>query len=109
MTPFIHLLVVVDLLFSVAPGRNDGAGAAFVQFRSQPIGVERLVAQQGIEADIADQGLDAHHIMALARQKHEADQVPQGIDQGDDLGGQTTPRAPDGLILSPPFAPLAFW
>ena len=109
VAPFIHLLIIVDLLFSVAPRRDDGAGAALVQFRAQAIGIECLVAQQGIEADIADQGRDADHVMALAGQEHEADQIPQGIDEGDNFGGQAAPRSPDGLILSPPFAPLAFW
>jgi hypothetical protein len=47
--------------------------------------------------------------MALSRQQNEPNQVSQGIHQGDDLGGQSTLGAPDGLILSPPFAPLAFW
>ena len=47
--------------------------------------------------------------MALAGQEDEANQIAQGINQGDDLGGQTAARPPDGLILSPPFAPLAFW
>ena len=59
--------------------------------------------------DIPDQGLDAHHVVALAGQEHEADQAAQGIHKGDDLGGQAAARSPDGLISSPPFAPLAFW
>jgi hypothetical protein len=47
--------------------------------------------------------------MALTGKQHETDQAPQGIHQGDDLGGQATSRSSDGLILSPPLAPLAFW
>jgi hypothetical protein len=46
--------------------------------------------------------------MALARQEHKAHQVAERIHQGDDLGGQAATRASDGLILSPPFTPLAF-
>ena len=34
---------------------------------------------------------DAHHVVALAREQHEADQTPQCVDQGDDLGGQSAP------------------
>jgi hypothetical protein len=47
--------------------------------------------------------------MAMARQQNEPCQISQSIHQGDDLGGQTAFGAPDGLISSPPFAPLAFW
>jgi hypothetical protein len=47
--------------------------------------------------------------MALARQEHEAHEVSQRIDQRDDLGRQPAARATDGLMVSPPFAPLAFW
>ncbi len=50
-----------------------------------------------------------NHVMALTGQQHETDQASQGIHQGDDLGGQASSRSPDGLILSPPLAPLAFW
>ena len=37
-----------------------------------------------------------------------ADEIAQRIHHGQDLGRQSAPRAADGLILSPPFAPLAF-
>jgi hypothetical protein len=47
--------------------------------------------------------------MALAGQQHKADQASQGVNQGNNLGRQASSGTPDGLILSPPFAPLAFW
>jgi hypothetical protein len=47
--------------------------------------------------------------VTLAGEKNEAHQVSEGIDQGDDFGRQSAARPPDRLILSPPFAPLAFW
>ena len=49
------------------------------------------------------------HVVCLPRQKQKAKQVPKRIDHADDLGRQPTARAPDGLMLSPPFAPDAFW
>jgi len=90
MSPFVHLLIIGELLFTVASGRDDGACPAFVQFRPQPIGVEGLVAQQGFELKVPDQRLDANHVMTLTGQEYEADQVSQGICQGDDLGGQAS-------------------
>jgi hypothetical protein len=47
--------------------------------------------------------------VALTGQQHEADQISKGIYKGDDFAAQSAARAPDSLILSPPFAPLAFW
>jgi hypothetical protein len=75
----------------------------------QPIDIECFVSQQGIEGNVPDQGLDADCVMALTGKQHKTRQVSQGIHQGDDLGGQASSRSPDGLILSPPLAPLAFW
>ncbi len=96
-------------MFAIGFWRNDGAGAAIVQFRPQPVGVEGLVGQERVELKIADQRLDADHIVTLAGQEDEADQAAQSIHKGDDLGRQAASRASDGLIASPPFAPLAFW
>ena len=50
--------------------------------------------------------IDGGHYQAL----HHAVRAgkPDGYDQSNDLGGQSATRPPDGLILSPPFAPLAF-
>src|ERR1700722_10297609 len=39
----------------------------------------------------------------------EADRVPQGIDQGMDLGAQSTARAPDRLVAIFFWAPALCW
>ena len=67
------------------------------------------VREQGIERNIFDQRRDTLHIVRLSRQKQEPHQVPKRIDQRYDLGRQPATRASDGLSLSPPFAPVAFW
>ena len=54
-----------------------------------------------------DQGRHANKVVALAGQQDKADQVAQRVHQGDDLGGQAAARAPDRLVDSPPFAPVA--
>ena len=109
VAPSVHVRVIGELLLSVGLRWDHSTGAALVQFRAQPVSIEGLVAQKGIEAKVMDQGLDTNHVMALTGQQHETDQVSQGVHQGDDLGGQASSRSPDGLILSPPLAPLAFW
>src|SRR5260370_37955231 len=47
--------------------------------------------------------------MELARQEHQTCKVAQRIAQRHDLGRQAAARASDGLILSPPFAPVPCW
>ncbi len=89
----VHVLIIGDLLFPVGFRRNDGTGAALVQFRPQPIDIECFVPQQGVEMNVPDQGGDANRVMALARQEHEARQVPQGIHQSNDFGGPGAPPA----------------
>jgi hypothetical protein len=44
--------------------------------------------------------------MPLTRQEHEAHQIAERIDERHDLGRQPAPRFADGLIESPPFAPV---
>ncbi len=65
VAPSIHVLIVSDLLFPVGFRWDDGSGAALVQFRPQPIDIERFVGQQGINGNVPDQGLDADCVMAL--------------------------------------------
>ena len=88
MPPFVHLLVIIYLLFTIDFWWDDGAGTALIQFSSQPIGVEGLVGQQSIEMNAGYQRLDTNHIVPLAGQKDEADQVPQSIYERHDLGRQ---------------------
>jgi hypothetical protein len=47
--------------------------------------------------------------MRLSRQKQEAHEIAERINQCHDFSCQAAARAPDGLMLSPPFAPVAFW
>jgi hypothetical protein len=44
--------------------------------------------------------------VALAWQKNEAGEIAERVDKRHDLGGQAAARLADGLILSPPFAPV---
>jgi hypothetical protein len=46
-------------------------------------------------------------VARLAAGEDETDRASQAADGEVDFGGQPAARAADGLILSPPFAPLA--
>ncbi len=106
VAPLVHGEVAGNVARPIGLGRDHGGRPSGVQFRAQPIVVEGLVGQEGAELDVRDQRCDADAVVALARQQQEAGEIAQGIDQRHDLGGQTAARPADGLILSPPFAPL---
>src|ERR1019366_3295954 len=71
--------------------------------------IEAFVAEQCADLYPVEEGCDAGAVMPLPRQQHKAGKVAETIDQGDDLGRQAAARASDGLILSPPFAPVPCW
>src|SRR6266852_5524027 len=100
MAPFVHFCIVRDALGPVGLGGNDRDCAAFVQVGTQPVVVEGLVG---------DQGLDTDAVVTLARQQQEANEIPECVHQGHDLGSQAAARAAYGLSLSPPFAPVPCW
>ena len=107
--PLIGVLIVIAQDLAVRFRWDDRAGTARVEFREKPVGIECLVGQESIEGNAIDQRFDALHVVGLTGQENEVGQVSERVDQSNDLGGQSAARAPDGLILSPPFAPLAFW
>ena len=107
MPPLIHAGIVRDVRLAIALGRDYGERASLVQFGAHSIVVERLVGDERRERDVRNQGLDADAVVTLAWKKNEADQVAQCIHERHDLGGQAAARLADGLIESPPFAPVA--
>src|SRR5215218_9352183 len=109
VAPAVHGAVEVEAAFAAGFGRDHGDGAAGVEVRPDPVHVERLIAEQGVEIQTLDQRRHADGVVPLAGQRHEAHQVAECVNQGDDLGGQAAARASNGLVPGPPFAPLAFW
>lgn len=107
--PLINVFIVVTQELPVRFGWDDRAGAAHIEFCEQPIRIERFISQESIEGNAIDERFDALHVVSLTGQENEVGQVSERVDQSNDLGGQTAARATDGLILSPPLAPLAFW
>ena len=88
---------------------NDGHGASAVQFGADPVDVEGLVGQQGLEVDTLDQRRNADAVVALAGKQQEARQVAERIDERDDFRRQPASRSADGLISSPLLAPVPCW
>ena len=87
---------------------SDGLGAALMQGTAQVIGVKGPIAEKSVKGQAFNQRRHTDDFAPLTGQQAEADQIAKGVHQGQNLGGQSAFRASDGLIESPPFAPLAF-
>jgi len=90
-------------------GRNDGLGIAFGQGLAQMVSIKRLVGEQCPKCEAVDQFRYADNFASLAGKKLKAHEIAKCVYERQHLGCQTALRSSDGLILSPPFAPLAFW
>jgi hypothetical protein len=108
MPPFVGVFIVIAQELAVRFWWDDGGGTARIEFCEKPIGIKCPVGQESIKGHAIDERFDALHVVRLTRQESEVGQVSERVDQSNDLGGQSATRPPDGLILSPPFAPLAF-
>ena len=71
------------------------------------IGIVGRVAHHDLGWEALDKRLGLWRIAGLACRQEEADRAAQAADSHMDFGRQAAARTPDGLILSPPFAPLA--
>ena len=106
MTPLVFFSIMLGVSARPLAERNDGLGVVGAQSLAQPTGVESLVADQGQAVDAGHESCEAGDVMPLTGQKHEADQIAERIDDHRDLRRQAAARFADGLILSPPFAPV---
>lgn len=103
------MLIVIAQELAARFRWDDRGGSARIEFVEKPIGIERLVRQEGIEGNAIYERFHALNVVSLTGQENEVGQVSERVDQSNDLSGQSAARAPNGLMLSPPFAPLAFW
>ena len=86
--------------------RNDRLDAAIGQALAQPVGIERLVTDDSQAGDAGDENVEARNVVPLARQEHEAHQIAERVNERCNLRRQAAARLADGLVLSPPFAPV---
>ena len=73
------------------------------------IGIECFVGHQGTEREAINQVRRTDDLATLAGKQFETNEITQGVGERKNFGRQSAFRAPNGLIESPPFAPLAFW
>jgi hypothetical protein len=87
---------------------NDGRDATFIERLDERVAVVAFVGQQrrGLDplVEFVEQGHGLIDIGGLARRQRQRDGQAERIDDGMDLGRQTTARAADGLVLA-----VFFW
>ena len=105
MPPFVGIRIDGERRKALWALRDDDLGAALVQLRDDPVGVERLVGDEAVELDPLDERGDADGVVALTGQQDKANEIAECVGQRQDLGRQAAARLADGLALSPPFAP----
>ena len=106
MPPLVFFSVMLGISAGSLAERNDRLHVVGAQSFAQPAGIKSLVADQGQAMDAGHESVKAGDVVPLAWQEHEADQIAERIDDDRDLRRQAAARFADGLILSPPFAPV---
>ena len=86
-------------------GGDHGADAARLEMVSEGVRIERRIADYDLGGQPLDERFGLCHLVRLAGGEANAQGVAQAIRGDVQLGAQAPARAPDGLILSPPFAP----
>lgn len=89
--------------------RDDGRGALLCDGLPNVIGVVGGVSDNKLGRSAIEQRASLRGIAGLASREDEADWASEPSDGEMNFCGQAAARTADGLILSPPFAPLACW
>jgi len=87
----------------------NGLGTSFGCSFSDVIGIVSRIGDDKFGRSRFEKSAGLRGVAFLARGEDETDGAPQSAHSQVDLGAQAASRASDGLILSPPFAPLACW
>jgi len=97
-------------LYEALPGRGDvGFGATGSDQVEQRIGVIPAVSDDVTAFEAGEQDRRSAQIVVLSGRQHETHRQAILIDQGVDLGAQSSTRTADGVILAPFFPPAACW
>jgi hypothetical protein len=89
--------------------RDVSCGAAGSDQLKQGVGVIAAVGDDVTAFEASEQERCRAQVVVLSGGQHEAHRQAILIDQGVDLGTQSSTRAADGVILAPFFPPAACW
>jgi len=108
VTLSIELMVNGSLVFAVALGGDVRPRAVFGDQLEDGLGVISLVADGIVSGTQAlEQCRDGRLVGRLPRRQQKSDRQATGIDDGMDLGAQSSTRTADGVIRAPFFPPAA--
>lgn len=79
--------------------RNDRHDPPSLKGANQGVGIIGFISQKRLGFDRLQQRFCLTDVRGLPRRERQGDRIAQRVDDGVDLGGQSTARAPDGLIL----------
>ena len=102
---FVELHVDFQRHQALGALRDADQGPALVHVFDDPIAVERLVGEQGVELQTLDQRGHADRVVAISRHQHKPHEIAQGVGQGQDFGRPAALRLAYSLTESPPFEP----
>ena len=105
----VERVVASPLDLAVGLRRDDGNDSPLGQGVDERIGVERLVADQGLWIDAVNQRLCTSEIMGLTWREHYFDGIAQSIDEHVDFGGQSAAGSADRLLAVFFRAPALCW
>ena len=86
-----------------------GLGSGVSDQCEQSVGIVATVCNDVAALKIGEQLRGGPQIMCLPGGQHEPDRQPVFVDDGVDLGAQSSTRTADGVILAPFFPPAACW
>ena len=88
VAPFVHFLVIGNVIDAAGIGRDDCQSAALVQRDTQSVAVESLVGDERAKRDATQQRLRTDAVVALTWQESEACEIAECVDEHHDLDGQ---------------------
>ena len=89
---------------AVRLGRDDGDDACGSETVEEAVGIVGLISDEGLRRGLGDELRGRHEVVHLAWGERQDKRIAQGIDEGMDLGAQTSSGASDGLVLAPLFS-----
>jgi len=101
MSRHVEVAVVIAGHPAIGLGRDDSRLADSGERRDDPlVRIKRLVRDQRVSLHRWQEVVGADQIMSLSAGQKEVDRVAERIEQGVDLGAQSTTRSPDRLVLA---------
>ena len=109
MPLFVEVSVIFTLFAPVFLRRDHRRRTLFENEVDEVLGVVGFVSADMVSCNPLDQLCCGHNIVDLAPGDFQTDWVTQGVNDGVNLGRQTTTTAPDSLRVAPPLPPDACW